>query len=197
MMNVSIWNNEALLTDFQAMFAQELSYTAIAKELSVKYGVHVTRCSISGKCSRMGLTMKPLTDEQYRERQRTAAKHKRPRTRFGLETATITTRTGIIRRGCNQICEAEIREVTYNEPIEHSEFAISLLEIHDRQCRYPLNDPGPGFLYCGAPTERTYCDHHHRLCHDRIRLTRGEAELQIRLSDRARAAQSLEEAMKL
>ena len=56
-----------------------------------------------------------------------------------------------------------------NLPLNQSENAVSLLEIKSRQCRWPLNDPGPGFLFCGAEQleDSSYCCRHHLQAHDR------------------------------
>lgn len=44
---------------------------------------------------------------------------------------------------------------------------VSLLELADRECHFPLGDPQqPGFAFCGLPaiTGSAYCLHHHALC---------------------------------
>lgn len=56
------------------------------------------------------------------------------------------------------------------EPIDlqpdQSPNAVSLLEVRDSQCRYPLNNAGSGFMFCGSPQQHgsSYCDRHHALC---------------------------------
>lgn len=47
---------------------------------------------------------------------------------------------------------------------------VSLLDIKDGQCRYPIGDPlQSGFGFCGlavAGEHTSYCRFHHRICHE-------------------------------
>lgn len=51
-------------------------------------------------------------------------------------------------------------------PPDRSPDAVSLFEATDTQCRWPLNDAGPGFLFCGSKTvtdDCSWCARHARM----------------------------------
>lgn len=58
-------------------------------------------------------------------------------------------------------------------PHEPSKHAVALLDVQHHHCRWPLNDPGPDFLFCGAikSTGSSYCERHHQRSLQRTRAT--------------------------
>lgn len=62
-------------------------------------------------------------------------------------------------------------------PPDQSPFAVSLFDAREDQCRWPMNDPGPGFLFCGADTLNdncSWCARHARLAFAPSRERREE-----------------------
>ena len=56
---------------------------------------------------------------------------------------------------------------TFAEPTKaHNNKPISFMDLTSFHCRYILNDPKQGALYCGDPKERgSYCAFHANLCY--------------------------------
>lgn len=58
-------------------------------------------------------------------------------------------------------------------PPDQSPYAVSLIDARDDQCRWPLNDAGPDFRFCGAPCvdptivgrRSRFCPGHHRIAY--------------------------------
>jgi GcrA cell cycle regulator len=51
----------------------------------------------------------------------------------------------------------------YVEPVERSEFAVSLEELNDKHCKWPLGDPRTReFHFCGGARSEgmSYCEYH-------------------------------------
>ena len=49
-------------------------------------------------------------------------------------------------------------------PAPSPDGGVRLMDIRDGQCRWPIGDPkSADFVFCGAPAERSFCPHHHRL----------------------------------
>jgi len=41
---------------------------------------------------------------------------------------------------------------------------VALLDLTRTSCRYPVSGEGAETLFCGFPTEATYCSQHHAIC---------------------------------
>jgi hypothetical protein len=68
-------------------------------------------------------------------------------------------------RAQSELPEPQADEI-YDLPPDQSPDAVSLLKIKDNQCRWPLTDAGPGFLFCGSRLfDGPYCCRHYKLAH--------------------------------
>ena len=147
------------------------SASQIAKELG-----GVTRNAVIGKVHRLGLsnraTSASKTDAQAktgRKPQATARRKIAPITKEPDPKPTaISTRRQIIPAGqplppqpsANEISPEALAKV--NE-IEKKAKKISLLELTERTCKWPVGDPAtPDFWFCGFPTQtgKPYCEAH-------------------------------------
>ena len=48
-------------------------------------------------------------------------------------------------------------------PNELPFLGIGLMELGRHQCKYP--DNSEPYLFCGQPTDRSYCEYHHRVAY--------------------------------
>ena len=130
----------------------------------------LTRNAVIGKIHRLGLHRPEGADtnEPKEQRRRNVADARSKRVRKVV-------------RNANGFMVMDITMPT--EPIgkTHDARAIpeaqrkSLLELRDRDCRFPIGEPGhPGFFFCGALTvaTRPYCVHHCRIAYAGIPVRR-------------------------
>lgn len=137
--NRPAWTDERV-AELHANWTAGLSCSQMARELNT------TRNAIIGKLNRMGLT----------EKKRAKPSKPKPVTRA-------------YRRAYAALHEPLPKKPVIIDhvelPADQSNYAKSLAEIGPDQCRYPLNDPGPGFLFCGAETDGdcSWCRRHKRV----------------------------------
>ena len=163
-----VWTDE-LVEILKAKWADGASATVIASEMMV------TRSAVLGKVFRLKLTKRRVPQPKTPERP-----YKRRKSPWRPQDRPVVHLT----RGMN------------NLPPDQSSYAVSLLDVRRDQCRFPLNDPGPEFMFCGAPTDATYCDRHSRICYINGRKpTRAEFELNAKLNQRKHVQSLIEQVM--
>jgi hypothetical protein len=126
----------------------------------------ITRNAVIGRISRLGwrLARKP-THLGVRRSRRTGppippGPFKRPSQKLnGYGEASA--------RGAQNPATLSIRQTAGNQ----SGPPLSIIEIRDGQCRYPVTEDHP-FMFCGRKTqfESSYCPEHHSIC--RVRTAR-------------------------
>lgn len=81
--------------------------------------------------------------------------------------------------------EAINRDDIKDIPHDQSSFAVSLFDVQDHQCRWPLNDAGEGFLFCGATKWKdcSYCARHYNMA--------WRSQLDITEADRIRRSMQI------
>jgi GcrA cell cycle regulator len=123
-----------------------LSCRMIAKKMDGGY----SRNAIIGKCRRLGLKL--------------FLRPKPPKRAVGQSSVDAGIARRIAARVNIQTMKSDGRA---DIPTDQSASAISLFDIGADQCRWPLTDAGPGFLFCGTTTQagRTWCPRHDRLGH--------------------------------
>lgn len=121
-----------------------------------------TRNAVIGKLHRMGLE-RSLDDVAQRKSDGAAKRSKMRR-----PAAASNNFAGVNARKRAEKAEI-VPQLEAGEPIDiapdQSEHAVSLFDVRGDQCRWPLNDAGPGFLFCGAKQEDgcSYCTRHHMI----------------------------------
>jgi GcrA cell cycle regulator len=115
-------------------------------------GGGVTRNAVVGKLHRM-----------HYHRGRVVAGPKKPRNppKGRRHSVKLTYKDGAFERD-STIIRDDLRDL----PPDQSPDAVALLDAVDGQCRWPLNDPGPGFLFCGSDTMTdgcSWCARHARM----------------------------------
>jgi len=148
------WTEERL-EKFRRLYDEGLSHSKIAAEMG-----GITRNASIGKAARLGLpsrlgvrSPKPWLQESISERQW----YRRRRQKV----------PGEFKNG------AAVRQrqpdKTNVEPSVPVCDPISLVDLEDHHCRYPLGEPSATMLYCGAPQcgkeFSPYCAEHHTLTH--------------------------------
>ncbi len=118
-----------------------------AGQIAIALGGGVTRNAVIGKIHRLGLKRRADT---------------RPAAPVARRPAKVTpARTP-------EPVHAPPAEIPAPPPAEHRTGPVSLLELRDGECRYPIGDPGtPSFGFCGSRVHEagaSYCAKHHRLC---------------------------------
>lgn len=125
--------------------------------IAMNLGGGVSRNAVIGKLHRMGFHRgRPVPQER---------KPRRSRLQAGGDNVTI----GKVNRATSTKRKLIAKVLAGEEDIciegsgamdiapQESPDAVPLLEATDRQCRWPLNDPGPGFLFCGRRTVSENC----------------------------------------
>ncbi len=123
---------------------------------------NVTRNAVIGKIHRLGLggrmkvngTLAPKRERSARARVRRAAHSGR---RVSKVAAVLA-----------EIPESQPAEATSPPTASFACRGVSLLELTDETCRWPIGDPGqPGFVFCGNRplTVSPYCAHHARMAY--------------------------------
>jgi GcrA cell cycle regulator len=116
-------------------------------------GPGLSRNAVIGKRTRMGLSH---SEESIRQVKSDNAKRQNKRRRSRPEVHAGTGEEDIAIEGDN------LRDL----PPDQSPDAVSLLKVKDNQCRWPLTDAGPGFLFCGSKLfDGPYCCRHYKLAH--------------------------------
>jgi hypothetical protein len=119
---------------------KQLSFDAIAAQLSTEWGMEVSKNSCIGKARRMGLPKRP--PRPFR-----GDKRKRPVTLVAPVTPEPV--PCVLPRW--KVMDAP-------RPAEGNR--ITLLQLTDNKCHWPHGDRAP-YLFCGAPTAgKTYCAYH-------------------------------------
>ena len=164
------------------------SALALATRLEKKFGVVVTRNAIIGTYGRQpelklqypltgtrSGSNAGITDEQYREKAKADAE-RREKAKSDAERREKEREERRLKR------EAEALErqnkATEEPPVpphvqrrndivaweKENAKGVTLLELTDRMCKWPINDGGP-YLFCGCAKEpgKSYCSFHARL----------------------------------
>ena len=106
----------------------------------------LTRNKVCGKANRMGLRF--LSQEQPPR-----GSKPKPRTRRGWGISKSIFREG---------------PIMPEPPPKPPEFlGLTFAQIEAGQCRY-IDDSSGQTLYCGAPTEASFCNYHHSICYHRV-----------------------------
>jgi GcrA cell cycle regulator len=161
----SSWTDERTLI-LLAAAKTGLSCSEIAKLVG-----GVSRNAVIGKLHRLGdWPGKPMKDAKEpsprtkrRHRNRTIESASESAARVGSAAGLIAVR---IAKGPKPTADDDqLRDLAPDQ----SPDAVSLLAIGDKQCRWPLNQSGPGFLFCGSVTRDEacpYCVRHARLAYN-------------------------------
>ena len=155
---------DAQTEQLKVLYADGCSASEIAFEIG-----GVTRNAVIGKIHRLQLNQYPSAS---------AKQPKEPR--FRLAKARAERRRKVI-RNANGLMVMDITFPTLPVGKHHDGRAIpqaqrkSLLELRERDCRFPFGEPGqPGFFFCGALTVTTYpyCAHHCSIAYTGIPVRR-------------------------
>ena len=137
-----------------------------AAKIAEVMGDGLTRNSIIGKASRMGLKKRRATPRKKSHAPRA------PRPRTPPRTMSVAVRLGKARKAGVQSLDEALSHITA-KPVPGAAWdalpdttPISLLMLTDATCRWPIGDPlVAGFGFCGCPVEdgRVYCPTHRAL----------------------------------
>ena len=163
--------DEKRAAKLKAMWLRDCSARQIAEEL----GDGVTRNAVIGKVYRLGLSRKKLREaalaqEEARRQEEAAQKAAEPKTE---PAAPLSALGGVDYKALrlagqplppqpstNEISPEAIAKV--NE-VEKSARKLSLMELTERTCKWPLGDPAKTpFWFCGLPAQpgKPYCTAH-------------------------------------
>ena len=122
--------------------ADELSMTEIAEQLNREFKTDFSRNSVIGRCHRINLARRPSVFNVHHAKRRQE------------KMIPINRR---VRVDAPIVPEIEVADVTSG--------ALTILQLRNGVCRWPLGDPmetRPPYLYCGKPTaiECPYCKTH-------------------------------------
>ena len=161
------WTDERVEL-LKKLWGEGQSASQIAKELG-----GVTRNAVIGKVHRLGLSNRAASASKHEAVQKSDKKiekaSKKKPDKFGKESeGKISTRRQIIPAGqplppqpsTNEISPEALARVS---EIEKKAKKISLLELTERTCKWPVGDPAtPDFWFCGLPTQsgKPYCEAH-------------------------------------
>ena len=165
------WTNERVEL-LKKLWGEGQSASQIAKELG-----SVTRNAVIGKVHRLGLsnratsTSKPETSPKSEKKAEKAATKKNESVAKNSEskpTPSAPARRQIIPAGqplppqpsANEISPEALARVS---EVEKKAKKISLLELTERTCKWPVGDPATqDFWFCGLPTQtgKPYCEAH-------------------------------------
>jgi len=142
-LNAETWTR-ARLDTLRRLWMTDLSMAQIAAHLNQLDGPPVSKDSVSGKASRMNLPPKPV-----RVTPGPVARPKKRRSPAPKPKPVITP-----------------------APTAPAPLLLTIEQLNGSTCRFPIGYPAK---YCGhqtsmdGETHRTYCDHHHDLCHTKAR----------------------------
>lgn len=131
-----------------------------ASQIAAALGGGVTRNAVIGKVHRLGLSGRAKTGAGQAQRQ---AKPRPPAVTGTADAARPVPRPEEGYRGPAAVDERWADEVQIPESLR-----VSILELRDSMCRWPLGDPSkPDFAFCGAKavTALPYCGHHCRIAY--------------------------------
>lgn len=173
----SAWNTDRI-EQLKSLLDDGLSAAQIAANLG-----GVTRNSVIGKVSRLGLNFKSkhATSSGMHRIIRPA----RARRNGGAVVASIKATRARAKALCDLLTEPTILAP---EPISSCP-PIALLDLRDEHCRWPIGDPGEkGFGFCGAPRHDntvSYCAGHCRIAYRPLRnISEAERERRRQLGKR-------------
>ena len=180
-----IWGQEGALEELLKLQKQGLSCSHIARALSLKFNVDVTRNAVIGKLSRMGIpTLFSTGCRSLNGKLATRKKHRvdgvknmfgtprkvrdgksqseriKEKVSQGLSPKAIAEDLGIVR---GQIYHLNVGAEQHDPVLDIA--AKPLLELEAGDCRWPVGTPGEkGFGFCAAPRRpgKPYCDGHVR-----------------------------------
>jgi GcrA cell cycle regulator len=160
---------EGTVEQLRTLAGQNLSASEIAREI----GGGVTRSAVIGKASRLGIKI----DSGSRGLAR--PKTKRP------PVVAVQKKTALLIRNApatKQPMPPVLLAKTKEKPAEAAPLRLTITELSDNSCRWPLGDPSDlaTFRYCGADRtnqkratattmqggESPYCAAHHRLAYE-------------------------------
>jgi GcrA cell cycle regulator len=151
--------------------ADGLSASQIAKEIGA-----VSRSAVLGRANRIGIK---LGGDRYVRRtpqERTERKNEMRRKRRAAAADRPISLRADTRSPAKRLADAyaaadAVAEATPQaQTAEQKALNVSLLQLSDRTCKYPIGDPqSPDFTFCGAAPNSIgpYCHRHHRLCYRR------------------------------
>jgi GcrA cell cycle regulator len=126
------------------------------KRIAMNLGGGATKNAVIGKLHRMG---------HWPGKTPARPKEERPKRSRHAAQSDATLPQRLTRR--EHDIEAALESDSLRDlPPDQSPDAVSLFDVQDDQCRWPLNDPGPGFLFCGTATIENgcpYCRRHSRM----------------------------------
>lgn len=156
-MRHSYWTEDAVKMLRALHDAGDKSATQIAAILSEHFGP-TNKNAVIGKWTRLGLRLqkpKPVKRKIEDRAQKSSYVAKEPET---VKAVFVPPRTGKPKMDMQSFFEP----ASVNIPCAR----VSLLELTEHTCRFPLGDVGDDdFAFCGnyAPTGKPYCSHHHAL----------------------------------
>lgn len=148
------WTDERI-ERLKKLWADGLSASQIAGELG-----GVTRNAVIGKVHRLQLSGRVKTTSTTLQRSRKAVA--RPTVRAAAPRSVVTTRGNLA-----MVQSVDVEEVVAYRPMEEVVVPISrrisIMELREGTCRWPLGDPlSPEFVFCGGDCEtgKPYCTAH-------------------------------------
>lgn len=152
------WTDE-MIDDLRSMWKQGLTTAEIGKKLGV------SKNSIVGKVHRLGLSGRPspikkkedesttkTVDEKKVLKEKAPQKEKAPEPKAEKLTTKLKTPE-----------KKETKMDCQKSELEKNQKAVSLMELDNHTCRWPLGDPkDDNFHFCGKKIRvgQTYCDEH-------------------------------------
>lgn len=141
-----------------------------AAEIAKELGEGVTRNAVIGKAHRMGLSGRP---SPIKKKKADAAPKAAPKKKTATKAAAPKAEKPAAPAVTKKAAAAAIPEIAPEmEPVPENELAnqsrnpdggITLLEVTDRKCKWPVGDPRDAdFHFCGAPSPAgiPYCVEH-------------------------------------
>lgn len=168
--NFTRWTDERISL-LRALWADGYSASQIAVELG-----GITRNAVIGKVHRLHITERDKQPKhtsrsqgqkvrQERSRQERSRQEKARDKRYltpAERKAQREERRATAERTAAVLASEDAPRLTAEERAR----AVTLLQLNDHTCRWPLGNPAsPGFLFCGAEPihERPYCAAHHAM----------------------------------
>jgi GcrA cell cycle regulator len=151
------WTDERVEL-LKKLWADGLSASQIAAEL----GGGVTRNAVIGKVHRLGLSGRAKANAVTSNRTRRAAQPTRAAARPVAAQPVVR---GNVALAVVPVAYAEqvLEAVAETEVVVALSRRVSILELRDTMCRWPLGDPLTAeFAFCGADCDvsKPYCNHH-------------------------------------
>ncbi len=155
----STWTNEEVLRLIE-LWWERVYPVKMAKILNDEYGKNLSRSAVIGKLARLGLRTTPneMTKQERHNRQGFDKKRKRAKKK-DEEAPSLWP---INRPEPPQINPDKFvpTDAEVDVPVDQRK---TLIELEDRDCRWPIGDPkDPDFHFCAARTApmQTYCAYH-------------------------------------